>query len=515
MRRLQALRATVLAGALSVALMGATLPATAASAASSAKTGTTYRVDCSQRKTGDGRSRPFNSLSAVNRHASFGPGDRILVRRGTTCTGRLQPRGSGTSARKIVLGAFGRGAKPILRGDGTPSNTATLTLKNVHDWTVQDLHVTNAGKASSTGAYRSAVLLLNDNVGTLPGMTVQRLTVDHVVSNLASKGADSREFGGIIAKTWGHLGGGYDGLKILHNQVTGVGRSGIVVANHTAEPRAWDDRVRIAYNAVRAVKGDSIILRGSRDSRIDHNLSVNGSNMFPCTRCGGISPDTANAGIWPAESQRTRIDHNEVYGEHALGGDGEGIDVDRSAVDTVVEYNYLHDNQGGGILFCGSLRTTARFNILQNNQRSAFAFIGSIPAKDTRIYNNTVYNSRKSGAKIVRYFNGAHGSKISFNNNVLINYGNRTYLWPTKRTTKANTLVGLHGAGRPTDSKTSWASPGLKHPGSGRTGFKTLSGYKPRHPSTFPKGVAIPKSVTRDFFGKKINPAKPPRGAAG
>lgn len=45
--------------------------------------------------------------------------------------------------------------------------------------------------------------------------------------------------------------------------------------------------------------------------------------------------------------------------------------------------------------------------------------------------------------------------------------------------------------------------------------MSTLEGYKPTHPSTFPKGVAISKSVKTDFFGKKISYKHPPRGAAG
>jgi hypothetical protein len=254
---------------------------------------------------------------------------------------------------------------------------------------------------------------------------------------------------------------------------------------------------------------------GLAESRIDHNVSAHGSNMEGCPNCSKKSAKLANAGIWPGGSRDVRIDHNEVYGENRGGGDGEGFDIDSSTTNIVLEYNYSHDNGGGGVLLCGSDSATVRFNIFENNGLSAIAFIGTYPAKNTSIYNNTIYNSRTSGARVVRFFNGPHGSGISFKNNLVYNYSWSGYLWPTKPKTSANTLIGVRGTGSPKDAKTSTKDPGLKRPGTGKNGFRSLGGYKPKHPSTFKKGVAIPKSVTRDFFGKRINPAHPPRGAAG
>lgn len=44
------------------------------------------------------------------------PGDRVLLRRGQRWTGPLVPVGSGTAVRPIVVGAYGRGARPSVVG---------------------------------------------------------------------------------------------------------------------------------------------------------------------------------------------------------------------------------------------------------------------------------------------------------------------------------------------------------------------------------------------------------------
>ena len=519
MHRLSLLRRTAItAGAVLTAGLLAATPI--AAFADATPTPAKHYVDCSAKTSGDGSTQTtaWNTLSAVNKHGAFQPGDQILLKRGTTCKGRLQPSGSGSKGHPIVLGSYGssKSALPTVAGNGTAIGTGAIQLVNAHDWTIQDLHVTNKGKAKETTAYRAGVLLINENAGHLARMVVQRLRVDQVVSNLAFKQGDAREFGGIAVITYGRKGGGFDDLRIMNNRIDRVGRTGIVVSNHQY-PKGADRGVRIGGNTISWTRGDSIIVRGSTNARIDHNVSAHGANLWPCKQCGKITPYTANAGIWTAASKTVRIDHNEVYGEKMRGGDGEGFDIDSSAVNVVLEYNYAHDNEGGGVLFCGSNNAVARFNIFENNGKSAFAFIGSIPTKKkTSIYNNTVYNSSKSKARIVRYFNGARSAPISFKNNLLYNFSYANYLWPTKRvSTAANTLVGQHTSGRPTDARTSWSNPGLRNPGSGKNGVASLRGYKPKHPSTFKRGVAIPKSVTVDFFGKKINPARPPRGAAG
>lgn len=485
------------------------VPTTAAEAAT-----TSYRVDCSAKTAGDGSSsQPWNSLKQANAH-SFQPGDQLLLRRGTSCSGQLAPQGSGTSAARITLSAYGSGPLPTVNGRGTANGSGAVQLVNQQYWTVKNLRITNSTTSKNPRTYRSGVLVLNTGVGRLRGITLSGLTVDGVRSNPADGQMGPRDWGGISVLTTGTKKDGYDNLRISGNTVSKVSRTGIIVSNHQY-PRSWDSGTRVDHNVVKQARGDGIFVLGTKKGSIDHNVARDNGDILPCPECGASTRGTASVGIWTLKSDRVVIEHNEASGQYAEAGDGEGFDIDASATNTVLQYNYAHDNDGGGVFLCGSVNAIVRFNILQNNKKSAFAFIGTMPAKNTKIYNNTVYQSKKSNAGVVRYFNGPKGSGIQFFNNIVLSYAKGYYMWPTKVSSKANTYVGTHNRGEPRGAGYSYVNPRLKKPGSGKAGMGSLKGYKPAHPSTFKKGVAIPKTVKMDFFGKKINPKHPPRGAAG
>jgi hypothetical protein len=481
----------------------------------------TYYVDCSSATPGDGTSQaaPLTTLAAVNAQP-LAAGDELLFKKGTTCAGQLLLRGDGAAGAPIVVGSWGSGAKPTIAGGGTANNTGAVQLLNGSYWTIQDLHVTNRTASANPSTYRSGVLVENTGVGRLAGITLQRLTVDSVRSN-PGKG-NARMYGGISALTFGTTKSGYDGLVIRANTVSDVSRTGIITSN-AQYPKAYDANVRITGNTVRSIRGDGIVMIGAQHGRIDTNTVTGAGDLGSCPGCGRMGgPETASAGIWPSNTKSIRIDHNEVLKTHNTGGDGEGFDIDRNAVDTIVEYNYSHDNQGGGVLLTGARSSTIRFNIFENNGQGALTFYGKAPSTSTTFSNNTVYISKRTNANVVRTFGAIKGSKVSFKNNLVYNYGSGKYIWPTKSvTTSANTLVGNRGAGAPHDARTSRVDPGLRAAGTGGTGFVSAKGltalrmkYSPKHPSSFKRGIAIPRSVTVDIFGKKVDYRKPPRGAA-
>jgi parallel beta-helix repeat protein len=481
---------------------------------------TSFSVDCSAKSTGDGtRAHPWNRLSQVNDHGPFEAGQTIELRRGTTCHGRLHPSGSGAPGAPIMLGAYGAGTKPTVAGGGTSNMTGAVDLHNQQYWTLQDLHITNTHGGMSTQVYRAGISIRDQAGGQLPGIVVQRLSVDHVASAPNERGGSSREWGGITVAAGGMQDDAFPGIVIRNNVVDHVGRTGIAVMNWEF-PTTFNQHVRITGNRVNWTRGDGIIIFGAQHARIDHNLVANSADEWPCPLCGPITPLTANAGIWPARSSDVRIDHNEVYGTHALGGDGEAFDSDQDTDHILFEDNYAHDNAGGGIFFCGSSNVTVRFNIFENNRMSAFNFIGNVPAIDSQIYNNTIYAANATRAKVVRTFNvakGPEGGAMTFKNNVYYNfakYHGGWWQWPTtKVTTSANTIIGIHGVGRPHDRRTSRKDPRLRAPGTGGIGSGSLNGYKPKS-TKVQRGVAIPAEVTHDFFGRKIDPKRPPRGAA-
>jgi Right handed beta helix region len=495
-----------------VALLSPAVGADVAQASTTKTTGHAYYVDCSKKAVGTGSSgSPWSRLDTVNAHG-FAAGDSILLKRGTTCTGRLAPTGSGTKGHPIVLDAYGTGSLPTVRGGGTGSWTGAVQLVDQEFWTVRNLHVTNTDGKVLSEAYRSGVMVINDTGKHLHDITIERLTVDSVVSNMSSLYVGPRSFGGISVITQGGLYGGFTDLTVRNNTVSHVGRTGIVVSNNSY-PVASDRGVRITGNHVSHVRGDGIILLGSRGGRVDHNVSAYAAEEWPCPQCGGVTRFTASAAIWTGSSDRVLIDHNEAYGTKWLGGDGEGFDVDSFATNTVVEYNYAHDNEGGGILFCGSTNAVARFNVFQNNKKSAIAFIGTAPAKNTKIYNNTLYAKKSLKAGNVRTFNGLKGTGVRFYNNLVINYGQAGWTFPTKVWSRSNTFVGVRGHDEPHGKGDQHGTVDLQKAGAGTIGLATLKGYRPATATGVRVGHVLPKGTHLDFLGKKVSTKRPPRGA--
>ncbi len=88
-------------------------------------TSRTYYVDSAAGNDANAGTRanaPWRTLDKVNA-ATFQPGDRILLKAGSSWTGQLWPKGSGTAAKPIVVDRYGQGAKPAIHGAGLYKST--------------------------------------------------------------------------------------------------------------------------------------------------------------------------------------------------------------------------------------------------------------------------------------------------------------------------------------------------------------------------------------------------------
>lgn len=94
--------------AVTLALFGALIggaPGAVAAPTASATTTTTY-VDCSAPTPGRGtETSPLNSLTQLK--SAFGPGRKVLLRRGSTCVGTVVINASGRAGADTLLGAYG------------------------------------------------------------------------------------------------------------------------------------------------------------------------------------------------------------------------------------------------------------------------------------------------------------------------------------------------------------------------------------------------------------------------
>lgn len=79
--------------------------------------GTTYYVDCvngNDRANGTSTGKAWKTLERANK-AKLVAGDSLLLKRGCTWKGPLQAKWNGTASNPITIGAYGEGAKPVIK----------------------------------------------------------------------------------------------------------------------------------------------------------------------------------------------------------------------------------------------------------------------------------------------------------------------------------------------------------------------------------------------------------------
>ncbi|TDU39381.1 hypothetical protein BXY82_1405 [Gelidibacter sediminis] len=196
--------------------------------------------------------------------------------------------------------------------------------------------------------------------------------------------------------------GGIYSQGYFNKNKVGYSHSNIHISNSEVyNISGWDNKYSHSGNGIMLsdVQYSSIV-----DTKAYNNGSEN-------TKCGG------NVGIWYWDSKDVLIQGCESYNNKSLGCDGAGFDFDGGVVNGIMQYNYSHDNYGGGFLvgqFPGSRRMeniTVRYNISVNdnitNGGSIYLFDYSgvnDSMQDIFIYNNTLVQDTRLTFKSLHNF---------------------------------------------------------------------------------------------------------------
>jgi hypothetical protein len=380
----------------------------------------TFYVDASSGNDANAGTSPalaWASLAPVNQH-TFAPGDRILLHAGQSWTGPLTAHGNGTADNPIILGSYGEGAKPLLQGQGAP---ATLTLRDVSGWTVEDIAITNHGENQDV---HLGILLTTSKYAF--ALHVLRVEIRDVNGQVSKLGGGI----GIIPDGHGHAAH-FDDVLIDHCIIRHMAGEGIYLHVQDADNHAYlNTHVRLTGNTIVDIGKNAIYLRATTDGLIDHNKV-----RFAAAREHG------NA-ICVGWSKHTVVSSNEVSETalHTGPFDGGAVDVDDGAINTVVEYNWSHDNVGA--VGVGSkpndnddaTGTIIRYNLSENDRLRVFTVHGH--DRSTVIYNNTVFVGKDHSPYAVhtgRYQqNPELPDTILFARNVFFNEGALTFEWKAK-----------------------------------------------------------------------------------
>jgi hypothetical protein len=310
----------------------------------------TYYVDCragSDTAAGTTADTAWRTTAKVSA-TTFAPGDAILIRRGTTCSGMLWPKGSGAEGRPIRIGSYGQGARPVIDGGG---EQAALKLFNQQAWEIEDVETTGG---SPYGIY------IGGDAGRLRHFRVRNTVVRDVSGEVKAKDSGLMVVLADGAATIEDVV--IDGVIAHHTTQW----AGVIVRGASRENRARDVTVR--NTIVHDVFGDGIVLFQVEDGLIEKSAAWL-TGLQPLQTIG-----TPN-GIWTWRCRRCTVQWTEGFFIDSPGVDAGVYDIDWGCDDNIVQHNYGHDAQG----YCASVfgaeketttNSVVRHNVCVNNGRS-------------------------------------------------------------------------------------------------------------------------------------------------
>ena len=308
---------------------------------------TTYYVDA-QRGSDEGSGTSADGAWRTLARASqvrLQPGDRLLLRRGATFDGELEIRGVGTPSGRILVGAYGEGRQPVVRG--YDRSMYAVRVLNSSYLTLTDLHIVNTGRERLAG--RTGLKIEATDHGVSRAVTIDGVEVSDVNGSLVkSEGGGSAI---LIVNGGRTVASRFDSLTIENCHIARCARNAMIWSG-CYDRRQWLPSTNTVVRGclIEEVPGDGIVPIGCEHTLIEGNLMRLCPDVLPMTE--------AAAGIWPWSCDDTVIQFNEVSG-HKAPWDAQAYDCDFNCRGTVIQYNYSHDNYGGLVLVCdnGAERT--------------------------------------------------------------------------------------------------------------------------------------------------------------
>jgi hypothetical protein len=517
---------------------------------------TTYYVDSVSgldTNTGLDQSHPWKSLGKVNAK-TFGAGDRILLKAGSTWTGQLWPKGSGAAGSPIVIDSYGSGAKPRVDGAGRVADA--VRLFNQEHWTIRNIEVTNTVPPTSTpgtnlGDFRG-IHVSGDNSQTLDGFVIDSVDVHDVTGHVNWIGGDtadnkpginfqtgwdaSKSTGGIIFDTTvPNLAAPpstptiLNDVTIQNSKISNTSFAGITVKQYTGSNRGavatgWGTRTSATDPKFTPHTNFTI-----RNNYITQAGTAYGCNGIYLTDVRGgliernVVEKTGTSGIETYFADNVTIQFNEVFGtsKKAGGADSNGIDADKGTTGQVVQYNYVHGN-GDGILLCQFAfgDVVLRYNVITSNTRYQI-YLHSDAAARAQIYNNTLYND--ASTYLVYGYGKYLSSRYALSNNIFYSTRANATLSTSSTITYSHNVYGGATLTVPGgDSRAVVANPRFVSapidaaPGTPATGPALAAAYELKIAAGSPAinaGVSIAGNGGRDYEGNALYNGAPDIGA--
>jgi len=379
--------------------------------------------------------RTIDKINVVD----LNPGDSVLFEAGHDYPGNLllTSEDAGTPIQPVVIGSYGTGRARIKAGNGSG-----VTVRNAGGVEVKDLVVMGDDYKTNVG---SGIKIVNE----LPGN--QKLEYIRV-NNVEASG-----FGRVKYETGYSVGvpngcgivvggfasdeskSGYRDVRVTDCAVHQNEYFGILITGYyVEEPTTYaNSKVYIGYCKIYDNPGDPEYTRSHSGSGI-LMLDVDGGMIEYCESYNnGYDCGVGEVGIWVCTVNNIIIQFCESHHNRTGGySDGGGFDFDGGTTNSIMQYNYSHDNDGAGYLIYSYKNAPHIFknNILRynisvndgqkNNYRGIIVGTGSPkedPIYNTQIYGNIIYASISPAISIDRQ--GIYNTKVC--NNLFITANNQ------------------------------------------------------------------------------------------
>lgn len=371
-----------------------------------------YYVDAAtgnDRNKGTTPEKAWKSLAKVSGFR-FQPGSVISFKSGQRFTGTLLISSSGQAGKPIVYTSYGGEEPAIIDGNG---DSAAVYCYNKEFIEFRNMAVTNFRKGEiGIDDLFNGIYIVNEDAGVLHHFHFDKLRVFNVNSTHIAKDDgktdQSRYHGGVQFYTRGNKKRScFDDVLVTNSVFEHCSRTGF---NFRSD---WDDRsaysrfgdsigrgltdnwtpntgVVFRHNRFSNIAGNGLIVRVAVDALIEYNLFDS---------CGKYISGNA---VFNFNTDGTVYQYNEakntIYNEGDT--DARGIDADYRTKNTIIQYNYLHDNGLGGVTATGgpgvgenpvnfNIGTIIRHNIIENNARQGAYFSGRL--ENLQVYNNVFY----------------------------------------------------------------------------------------------------------------------------
>lgn len=417
----------------------------------------TFYIDPSAATNGNGSlANPFNTWAGV----PWAAGNAYLQKAGTQfvtavgSAGRIAPSASGTSAARILIGAYGEGSRPrIYNRADTGFNLDRRSYITLQDFDIDNTEATAAGVGGGGDTAAESVGLIVQGC-YIHGGNVEGMSFITQANRLGTRSLLVQR--NIIENVGGHgiiCAGEHDSTIVRQNKVTRAGfaapRHGISAYAHRATTtptwtlvsgsiyktaigaQTYKTTVTDIYGVLYRNAGRTLARAATATAPGSWEYGFSGGELF--INVGGVP---AGQITFSYTSLSVIFERNIVMGVVDFdGNEGHGIQLDDLASDSLIRGNRISSCEGRGIQINMGRRNRVVANVVENCKRGGIrADVNG--AVLNAVSNNTVISGAATASPSVGIVLGADNTARS---NVVLSFD--TGITGTSTSTESNNLI--------------------------------------------------------------------------